>query len=550
MPLIDKKEIGMDIDIFISNDEFSKVYWKEISDNIKSRYFSNKEEESEYNIVQKILREMYSFFCNKLDELIKQENRHSFYLYCINLHENSNIIYNKIRFEKYCPLFNEEHFSVTRRVLKIIIEQSVKYNLRGSSNIEIEIENNKKQYNDYLERLLYVGKFAMYVSEYIARSTLFNKSIGIRYDRNDDVIELFPYFPYDKIFEKIYLDYHNHDKDVAPSKSFFRFKEFVESEYKVSVNDLNNFSHYIKNNKNIHLEKSFDTVVKKIKEENKASSIFIDNYFKGLILSKDNVLSIEQSIYKTLNINRYMYKPILKYIINGKNYYHIGLEQWRESILQLTTNCIPFNVVPEEWKRDKKLSKLFNNIYNTHDKDLQEPIVKILEDFAYSYEMDIESFCTISKNNINIKDDIGDIDILFIDTEQSTIYICECKNLRIKYDYKEYKNDYTKLQEYESQLERKINWASENKKIIQEHFKLRPNNPINIDILNYKVEGIFIINSVTIYMYNGRYKCYTIYNFRRMLKGENVFEEIDLEYKGKDYIIEYPYFDNAEKILF
>lgn len=164
--------------------------------------------------------------------------------------------------------------------------------------------------------------------------------------------------------------------------------------------------------------------------------------------------------------------------------------------------------------------------------------------------MDIESFCTISKNNINIKDDIGDIDILFIDTEQSTIYICECKNLRIKYDYKEYKNDYTKLQEYESQLERKINWASENKKIIQEHFKLRPNNPINIDILNYKVEGIFIINSVTIYMYNGKYKSYTIYNFRRMLKGENVFEEIDLEYKGKDYIIEYPYFDNAEKILF
>ena len=35
-----------------------------------------------------------------------------------------------------------------------------------------------------------------------------------------------------------------------------------------------------------------------------------------------------------------------------------------------------------------------------------------------------------------------------------------------------------------------------------------------------------------------------------MLEGENVFEEIDLEYKGKDYIIEYPYFDNAEKILF
>ena len=304
MPLIDKKEIGMDIDIFISNDEFSKIYWKEISDIIKNKYFRDKEEESEYNIVQKILREMYSFFCNKLDELIKQESRHSFYLYCINLHENSNIIYNKIRFEKYRPLFNEEYFSVTRRVLKIIIEQSVKYNLKRSPNIEIEIQNNKKQYNDLLERLVYVGKFAMYVSEYIARSVLFNKSIGIRYDRDDDVIELLQYFPYYKIFEKIYLDYHNHDKDVAPSKSFFRFKEFVESEYKVSVNDLNNFSHYIKNNKNIHLEKSFDTVVKKIKEENKASSIFIDNYFKGLILSKDNVLSIEQSIYKTLNINK------------------------------------------------------------------------------------------------------------------------------------------------------------------------------------------------------------------------------------------------------
>ena len=75
--------------------------------------------------------------------------------------------------------------------------------------------------------------------------------------------------------------------------------------------------------------------------------------------------------------------------------------------------------------------------------------------------------------------------LLFINYDNRTIYICECKNIRFKQDYKEYKKDYDKFKtKFEPQLERKINWANKNREIIQEHFKLRDNKIETIDILN------------------------------------------------------------------
>ena len=540
------------MDIYISDKEYNNLYWDEVSQIIKEKYFINTEEIYRYDIVKDILYASFDFFCNKIDELIQKENRFSFYLYCIYLNENMCKIHKKQIEENYILKIDEQDFVLIRRALKIVIEQSVKYNLIGSDNFSFEIANNINEYIGYLDRLLLVTKEAVKISEIIAINDHFNSSISIKYFQEDNRVRIDINFPYNELFKKIYTNYIYDNKEVSLSKIIYEFKEFIFKQYKISYDNLCDFYHYLNNNETDFTVMLLDKGINNLKNDYKlADGSFIDSFFEGITLSKENVIETKKSIVKTLDENRYIFRPILKYNIDRKIYYKIGINQWQESMVSLIMNCISFGIYPTEWKKNKDL-KVFFTQYNDkfHDKELQEPIIKILEDFVYPYEMDIESFCTISKNNINIKDDIGDIDILFIDTEQSTIYICECKNLRMKHDYKEYKHDYTKLQKHESQLERKINWASENKKIIQEHFKQRPNNPINIDILNYKIEGIFIINTSTTYMYNGKYKCYTIYNFRKMLEGENVFEEIDLEYKGKDYIIEYPYFDNAEKILF
>lgn len=242
----------------------------------------------------------------------------------------------------------------------------------------------------------------------------------------------------------------------------------------------------------------------------------------------------------------------MEYTIDKKTFHVIGTNKWKESLSQLSTNCFPFGLFPEEWKTNKDLKKFIENINNTHDKILQEPIIEIIDHNSFPYELDIKSYQTHKKQFININNDIGDIDILFLDPWNMIIYVCECKHNRSRFDYNNWKRDYANFKgKYEEQLERKVNWASQNIEVIENHFNLRKENPIpKIDLSGYSVEGIFIINAPTLYMFNSKYKCYTIYDFSKLMKGETVYMNFQLtvEDQDKSYIIEHPYFDNIDKI--
>ena len=109
----------------------------------------------------------------------------------------------------------------------------------------------------------------------------------------------------------------------------------------------------------------------------------------------------------------------------------------------------------------------------------------------------------------------------------------------------------TKKDKYEKQLERKVNWVIQNTEIIENHFKLRKDKPIsNIDLSKFSVEGIFLINAPTLYMFNSKYKCYTVYDFSRITNNEQVFTDFHLfvEDQNKTYVIKHPYFDSIDKV--
>ena len=139
------------IDIYIPNKKYEILYWDEIFQIIKNKYSIKTEEIYDYNIIKDILYDTFNFFCDKIDDLIKKENRFSFYLYCIHINEGMNNIYMKQIKEKHILKIDEQDFTLMRMSLKIIIEQSVKYNLIGSNNFSFEIANNINEYIDYLE---------------------------------------------------------------------------------------------------------------------------------------------------------------------------------------------------------------------------------------------------------------------------------------------------------------------------------------------------------------------------------------------------------------
>lgn len=537
--------------VVISDDKYKEIYWTELSQYINDKYFKDTVEIHEAEKVQEILKDCFGFLSKKLSELIENEKRFSFYLFCHNLHEDSIDIYIK-QLEGFRLPFNEEKFAASRRILKIILEQSTKYDSKGCPNFFVEMKNNLDEYCVLLEKMIYVGEWTFISSEYIARSQLFPKAISIT--MNSSELTYLTHQPYPLFFSYIFNELPNHDSDVALSDCIDDFKKVIEDKYDISYDNLCYFIAEILNKPANKLGVTIlHSIIDNIKKNTKVNPNFIDSFYKGLTITKENALDIEKCFYNNQDLNRYIYRPILEYTIDQKTYHVIGPNKWGESLSLLSTNCFPFGLFPEEWKTNVDLKKFIEKIDNTHDKILQEPIINKLIEKLFPYEVDIKSFQTHKKQFINISSSVGDIDILFLDTRNKIIYVCECKHNRSRFDYNNWKRDYANFQEkYEKQLERKVNWASQSIEIIENHFKLRKVNPIpDIDLSKFSIEGIFIINAPTLYMFNSKYRCYTIYDFSKIINNEPVFIDFHLsvEDQNKTYIIKHPYFDNIEKII-
>ena len=542
---------GYDIEgkkVVISDDRHKDVYWPELSSYIKKKHFKNTNVYKDHIKVQEVLKECFTFFLNKLETLIQKENRFSFYLFCHLIHEDSIDIHIELIEGKKLS-FNEEKFAGSRRILKIILEQSTKYNLKGTPNFNFEINENISEYIFLLEEMIYVGEWAFISSEYIARSQLFPKSIGISMVKEE--VTYLTHQPYPLFFSYIFNQLPKHDSKVTLTDCISEFKNLIESSYSIKYDDLCFFIAEIISKPSNKLGVTIlSEIIKNIKANTSVNSKFIDSFYSGLTINKNNALDIDKCYYRNQDIDRYMYKPILEYNIDGKVYNLIGSNKWAESLSQLNTNCFPFGIFPDEWRINNHLKKFIELVYNTHDKVLQNPIIEQLKEKKIPFEMDILRFKTYKKQFINIDKTVGDIDILFIDVNKKKIYVSECKHNRSRFDYNNWKRDYSNFKEkYESQLERKINWAESNKQTIQNHFKLRSETPINLELAEYDIEGIFIINAPTIYMFNSPYKCYTIYDFGLLLNNQIVYNDFEIytEDTKRTYHIKHPYFDNIEK---
>ncbi|MBU3011105.1 hypothetical protein KO506_06805 [Polaribacter vadi] len=534
--------------VVISDDRHKDVYWAELSSYVKNKYFKKTSEYKNHIKVQEILKDCFTFLLNKLETLIEKENRFSFYLFCHNIHEDSIDIHFKNLQGNDLPI-NEEKFAGSRRILKVILEQSTKYDLKGTENFSYEIDKNLSEYILLLEEMIYVGEWAFITSENIARSQLFPKSIGIL--MKEEEVQYLTYQPYPIFFSHFFTELPKHDSDVKLTDCIDDFKNLIKSKYSIEYDDLCYFIAEIITKPSNKLGVTiFPEIIKNIKNNTSVNIEFIDSFYNGLKITKTNALDIDKCFYTNQDIGRHIYKPILEYNIDGKTFHVIGPNKWIESISQLNTNCFPFGLFPNEWKVNSHLKKFIEFIDNTHDKVLQNPIIEKLKNREIPYEIDILRFNSYKKQFINIEKTIGDIDILFIDTQGKNIYVSECKHNRSRFDYNNWKRDYSNFKtKYESQLERKVNWAKLNKDIIENHFKLRDKNPVNLDLANFDIKGIFIINAPTIYMFNSPYKCYTIHDFELLLNNEIVFNDFQIyaEDRKKTYHIKHPYFDNIEK---
>lgn len=522
------------------NFDLSDQYWPELT-TVAEQHGSG--EVKEASAVINILRECFNYLESKFMALINGETRVSFYAAVHKFHENTLAIWMKQQEGASLPIDGSD-FAAVRRVLKLILEQGCANDLQNSVNYNQELVDNLAEYVETIEHLLYLGYWANGIAGYITRVQLFPGAIGILFD--DQGMDIVRYEPFASVFDYVEPDFHKHGSGVVLQSTVQELKDVFKKELGIDYDHVTGFVANIPD----HLVLVKPEALFELLLAEGYNPDHLASFFAGLTVSRANKLSFEDCIIRAQDIRRYLYRPILSLQVEGTEYWLMGANKWVESLHTLTTNAIPFGVCPDEWLAYKPVNRFINQVKNGHDKVLEQPLVDILKQRGFLYEANVKAIQNGKQTISLIIKGLGEIDLLFIDPQKKVLYVGECKHIRAKYDAVGWRRDYQHfVRDYEPQLTNKVAWATQNLAAVAAHFSFTTKRVI--DLAGYQVEGIFVINAPTIYLYDGAFRTFTISTFRRLVNGH--YREYKIRYTPRDrkpeHLIGMPYFKNAAAIM-
>jgi len=498
--------------------------------------------------ISKQLKSNFNFVINLFESTIQEKLSASFFMFVhLNSENLSNLHWDQLNgFDPEPYGIKKSNLAIHGRIYGIIIEQFVKYKLYHVDSIETEISKYEKEYIKHLELLLYLGICIYNGKDFVAHNNLFpgcleliilDNLLNIRFDSYYKCIANYAHSDSAK-----HLPYHNLigiiDGLIEVLNCVFQIDFYSAIMAIHQTGHITDFGYF-------SLDESLEQIATDIGSNVKDLKIF----YSGLTLSKKNVLTVEDTVLRSQKNERFLYRPILSLDINEKKVYKTSQATVNESVRAMTVSAFGYGFYPKEWKVSKKISKYFGELKNNNDLILQDKICEIIKRNKRCFDYSVVSLLTDNKScNLNIvKNGPGEIDVIYLDvmTNEVKIYICECKNNRYRGDLYNWTRDYSNfIDKYEDQLTRKVTWAKSNKQNILIHFEKKYNiKDISLRDIPAKVIGLFLINSATIYMYDGIYYVFTIKSFEEFIKGE--FERKFFIFKnGNTKKVEYPYFRN------
>ncbi|GJQ57766.1 MAG: hypothetical protein D8M57_00810 [Candidatus Scalindua sp. AMX11] len=180
---------------------------------------------------------------------------------------------------------------------------------------------------------------------------------------------------------------------------------------------------------------------------------------------------------------------------------------------------------------------------------------EILKEKQVCFSRNLKSLKQRGSNNVRIDiEGLGEIDFLYIVPNEKKVYLVDCKYLKARYDMVNFRVDYSNFTKnddsgYDNKMKKKVKWFQVNLDKVVEHFKIESgSDSLNLD--GFNVEGIFVINSATFYMYNSIYRIYTLKTFKELIDGTFHDKEFMIHLKEENceriFRVKYPYFQKPK----
>ena len=187
---------------------------------------------------------------------------------------------------------------------------------------------------------------------------------------------------------------------------------------------------------------------------------------------------------------------------------------------------------------------------------LIDAVEKEIQPLGLIYQPNIKNLVT-KAGTVNLENDqCGEIDFPVINENLKKIFVIECKHLTGRYDMANFHLDFKAFtngdDSFNKKIEKKVNWVKNNLRLIEEHFRARKLLTTSLD--DFTVEGIFIVNTPTFYMYYSDFRIYTYHEVAKVLKGEYVDKTFTLYNEDDEFsevlFIKYPYFIKKHMVYY
>jgi hypothetical protein len=498
--------------------------------------------------ISEIIKYCLDFYIEEFIKICKAETSFFFYQSILMFHEDATEIAVLHRGESGHPDISGEYLAVYRRILKFILETGCEVDIKTVRPVQSDVPRIQKIMDD----LLFLGDMILMCVSLYAEQGMIEDVGELTFDKNDLYVFSRRHH-YNFIFDDIKQTWgHNVEKVIIDDNGMQDLFDAMQTCLNVKYQDAGGVIAAI--HKEIHFTEG-------VKWENLPENLerlfhipykHGELFYRGLTLSRRNKMSLLDLACKPNNLKRYLYRPIIIWNVNGKEFAIIGSNAWSETMIQFTTNALPWGKGPEEWMVNDCFKTFVHRKEDQHDKWLDNAVEAILMDSNCYYERNVTKLHNgTGYTNIDVAG-LGEVDFIIVAHDIKKIMIVDCKHLMGRYDAANQKNDFNaftkgskRTKSYNQTMQNKTEWFSDNVQLIESHFVKKFQLDF-LDLSEYSCEGIFIINTPTLYMYNADFRIYLLNNITAVLNGSYTDKTFLIHLDDEESIrllnVPYPYF--------
>lgn len=539
--------------VFVGDGQAEAKYRKELSELIIDQF--GKGPFSNFDDTRPIITFSLNYFISNFQKVCHSEKSILFYQRILELHEFSVELTAYYQHEDISKDVTVAYMAAYRRILKYIIETAC----------EVEMHSKEERSRDFYQRtddvindLLFLGNMIITCVELYAEQAMVPDVAYLSFDEES----LYTFSRKDRYEQVVRRILETFEDDFAAAvneaEALEDFKVVLQDSFSISYDQVGHLIASV--HQQLEPQGGQYIGIPWIDYPTNLSEMLnipfetASQFFSGLTLDKGNKMDLLTLACKPYALNRYLYRPIVIWNVDGNDFAFLCSAAWTESIVQLASNAVPWGKAPSEWLTNKLFQEYVFEKERQHDKWLEDPLEQTVQQMNLMYDRNLKS---LRANNgfvsINVQD-LGEIDFVVIVPTLSTVYLIDCKHLLARYDMVNQKNDYnafvTNKKSYNSTLTKKVNWFMDNIGIVEQHY-VRKYGDRQVSLEGYSVEGIFVVNTPTIYMYNSEYRIYRVGQIEDVFSGQyKDFSIIIVDVEGGVVeTINYPYFEIPVEVL-